>query len=82
MVTTEMAVARSTVGEAMAVATAVGEEAISRSTTPDRFAEKRFAEMLTTANLAFCLERKQQAEMLKAPDRAPADKRQPEAGAC
>ena len=47
-VTTEMAVARSTVGEAMAVAaTAVGEEAISRCTTPDRFAEKRFEEMLT-----------------------------------
>jgi UDP-N-acetylglucosamine 2-epimerase len=48
MVTTEMAVAGSTVVEAMAaVATVVGEEAISRSTTPDRFAEKRFTEMLT-----------------------------------
>jgi hypothetical protein len=49
MVTTEMAVARSTVGEAMAVVVTVEEvaEAISRGTTPDRFAEKRFAEMLT-----------------------------------
>jgi hypothetical protein len=35
MVTTEMAVARSTVGEAMAV---VGEEAISRRTTSKRYA--------------------------------------------
>jgi hypothetical protein len=40
MVTTEMAVARSTVGEAMAVvaATVVGEEAISRRTTSKRYA--------------------------------------------
>jgi len=42
MVTTEMAVAGSTAGEAMAV-----EEAISRGTTPDRPAETRFAVMLT-----------------------------------
>jgi hypothetical protein len=43
MLTTEMAVARSTVGEAMAVvavvaATVVGEEAISRRTTSKRYA--------------------------------------------
>jgi hypothetical protein len=54
MVTTEMAVVGSTVGEAMAVvaataeevaATVVGEEAISRRPTPNRPAEKRFAEV-------------------------------------
>jgi hypothetical protein len=47
MVTTEMAVAGSTVVEAMAVvaATVVGEEAISRRPTPHRSAEKRFAEL-------------------------------------
>jgi hypothetical protein len=46
MVTTEMAVAGSTVVEAMAVvATVVGEEAISRRPTPHRSAEKRFAEI-------------------------------------
>ena len=40
MVTTQMTVAGSTVGEAMAAAaTVVGEEAISLGTTPDRFAE-------------------------------------------
>jgi hypothetical protein len=46
MVTTEMAVAGSTVVEAMAVvaATVVG-EAISRRPTPHRSAEKRFAEI-------------------------------------
>jgi hypothetical protein len=38
MVTTQMTVAGSTVGEAMAAAT-VGEEAIRLGTTPDRFAE-------------------------------------------
>jgi hypothetical protein len=49
MVTTEMAVARSTVGEAMAVvaATVVGEEAISCRTTPNRYALRRTTEMLT-----------------------------------
>jgi hypothetical protein len=38
-----MAVAGSTAGEAMAVvaATVVGEEAISRSTTPNRYAQRR-----------------------------------------
>jgi hypothetical protein len=41
-VTTEMAVAGSTVVERMAV-----EEAISRRTTPNRSTLKRFAEMLT-----------------------------------
>jgi hypothetical protein len=52
MVTTEMAVVGSTVGEAMAVvaatveevaATVVGEEAISRSTSPRRSTSRRFA---------------------------------------
>jgi hypothetical protein len=49
MVTTEMAVARWTVGEAMAVvaATVVGEEAISCRTTPNRYALRRTTEMLT-----------------------------------
>jgi len=42
MVTTEMAEAGSTVVEGMAV---VGEEAISRRTTPNRYALKRFAEV-------------------------------------
>jgi hypothetical protein len=45
MVTTEMAVARSTVGEV--VATVVGEEAISCRTTPNRYALRRTTEMLT-----------------------------------
>jgi hypothetical protein len=54
MVTTEMAVVGSTVGEAMAVvaatvvevaATVVGEEAISRSTSPHRSTLKRFAKV-------------------------------------
>jgi hypothetical protein len=47
MVTTEMAVTRSTVGEAMAVvaATVVGEEAISRRTTPNRYALRRFTDL-------------------------------------
>ena len=47
MVTTEMAVAGSTVVAAMAAATVVAAEAISLGTTPDRFAEERFAEILT-----------------------------------
>jgi hypothetical protein len=41
MVTTEMAMAGSTV----VAATVVGEEAISRRTTPNRYALKRFAEV-------------------------------------
>jgi hypothetical protein len=49
MVTTEMAMAGSTVVEGMAVVVAatvvVGEEAISRRTTPNRYALKRFAEV-------------------------------------
>jgi hypothetical protein len=45
MVTTEMAVAGSTVVEAMAVAATVVGEAISRRPTPHRSAEKRFAEI-------------------------------------
>ena len=47
MVTTEMAVARSTVGEAMAVvaATVVGEEAISRSTTSKRYALRQCTDL-------------------------------------
>ena len=48
MVTTEMAVARSTVGEAMAVvvaATVVGEEAISRRTTHYRYTLRRFTDV-------------------------------------
>jgi hypothetical protein len=48
MVTTEMAMAGSTVVEGMAVVvavTVVGEEAISRRTTPNRYALKRFAEV-------------------------------------
>ena len=47
MLTTEMAVARSTVGEAMAVvaATVVGEEAISCRTTPNRYALRRFTDL-------------------------------------
>jgi hypothetical protein len=46
-VTTEMEGARSTVGEAMAVvaATVVGEEAISRGTTPNRYAQRRFTDV-------------------------------------
>jgi hypothetical protein len=42
-----MAVAGSTAGEAMAVvaATVVGEEAISRSTTPKRYAQRRFTDV-------------------------------------
>jgi len=50
MVTTEMAEAGSTVVEGMAVvaATVVGEEAISRRTTPNRYALKRFAEVSTS----------------------------------
>jgi len=47
-VTTEMAVAGSTVVEGMAAVvavTVVGEEAISRRPTPNRPAEKRFAEV-------------------------------------
>jgi hypothetical protein len=42
-----MAVARSTVGEAMAVvaATVVGEEAISRGTTPNRYTQRRFTDV-------------------------------------
>ena len=42
MVTTEMAVAGSTVVAATVV---VGEEAISRRTTPNRYALKRFVEV-------------------------------------
>ena len=49
MVTTVMAVAGSTVVEGMAVVVAatvvVGEEAISRRTSPNRYALKRFAEV-------------------------------------
>jgi hypothetical protein len=45
-VTTEMAVAGSTAGEAMAaVATVVGEEAISRRTTSKRYAQRRFTDV-------------------------------------
>jgi len=42
VVTTEMAVAGSTVGEAMAV---VGEEAISPRTTSNRYAIRRFTDV-------------------------------------
>jgi hypothetical protein len=45
MVTTEMAMAGSTVVEGMAATVVVGEEAISRRTTPNRYALKRFAEV-------------------------------------
>jgi hypothetical protein len=46
-VTTEMTVAGSTAVEAMVVAaTVVGEEAISRRTTPDRYVLKRTTGML------------------------------------
>jgi hypothetical protein len=47
MVTTEMAVVGSTAGEAMAVATVVGEDAISRGTNPNCYALRRTTVMLT-----------------------------------
>ena len=60
MVTTEMVVAGSTAVEAMVVGVetaavvVVEEEAISRRTTPNRYALKRTTEIFPSANLAFC----------------------------
>ena len=53
MVTTEMTVAGSTAVEAMVVGVeTVGEEAISRRTTPNRYALKRTTEIFPSANLS------------------------------
>jgi hypothetical protein len=46
MVTTEMTVAGSTAVEAMVVGVETAEEAISRRTTPNRYALKRTTEIL------------------------------------